>query len=220
MSHIDLIKASLSRHNPVKTSHFAVFITPPAIAESDIVREIPFMADSTNLPVSQFSVDAIKHKGFGLEEQRPAMVQFDQITITLRADAQGKTFDFIEKWKNSIFNKDEDDNDDLPSETFNYPVEYWGTLEIHLYDNTMRQYRTYKMTKVFPQNMGSPTLDWQGSDQFMKFSVSFSYRTYKATKGNSLSESLNSSNTLSDRDPATFQLIENQIRSGNITGLY
>lgn len=220
MSHIDILKAAMSRRAPVKASHFYTFITPPTIADADVVRDIPFMAESSNLPTLQFSADPIKHKGYGMEEQRPAQVQMDNITLTMRADAKGETFDFCENWMKSVFNFDSDTFNDIPSETFNYPSEYYGTLEIHLYDNAMEQYRSYKMIDAWPINMGAPTLSWGETDNFMKFSISFAYRGFKTSRGNSLSQSINSQYTLSDRDQQTFQKIETDLKSGKFTGLY
>ncbi len=166
----------LSKVSPARPNRFAVQITPPNGLTSPISNDLMMLSNSANLPGSNFGLDVVKHKGYGLDEKRPNSLSLDDITLTIIADGRGQVLDFLHKWYEKVFSTDEDSTN---SETFNYPVEYWGTLDIYLYDTTGGTYTTYTMSKAYPVVVGSVQLAWENNDQLMLIPVTFTYRNYK-----------------------------------------
>ena len=195
---ISELKSVLAKHGIAKTSNYAAMFSPPIALQSSIINDLPMLCDSVNIPGVSLQTDQVRHKGYGLFEQRPTQATFEDITVTLIADAKGLVLDFLHKWMALVTNYDgesEKSTYGIASETFNYPEEYWGTIEIYLYDSNANKYVTYVVHKAFPIAVGAVQMGWENSDTLMRIPASFSYRSFTSNT----TDGLNISNTSSER---------------------
>lgn len=174
--------ANISKLSPARLNKYSVMITPPAELNLPISEDITLLCDSANLPGASIGLDMIRHKGYGLDEKRPNTISFDDITLTIIADGQGRVLDFLQKWVNHVFSHDEENDNPDSLEMFNYPQEYWGALDIYLYDITAKMYMTYTMKMAYPINIGGIQMGWDQNDQLMRIPVTFTFRNYVRNK--------------------------------------
>ena len=188
---INEFKGILGKRGAARPAHYAVQLMPPTAVKSPTLNDLPFMVDSANLPSIILTLDGIKHKGYGLIEQRPSGATFEDFTISIIADAKGEVLQMLNDWMSLIYNFDGETTADstygIPSEKLNYPDEYVGTSEIFLYDIGSNLYKTYTMYSCFPINIGAVELGWGQTDTLMRISVTFTYRSYKTNATNASS---------------------------------
>lgn len=177
------IKSALSKDGYQKTSHFACSIIMPAALSSTPFDYTVARCNSVNLPGFNLGTDEYRHKGFGLTEKRPNQASFEDVTVTIIADAQGKIYDALYKWHELIYPID-DSNSDEDVEYFEYPNVYYGSLEIYIYDMTGNVHTTYTLRDVFPTNLSGQALSWEHNDQIMLVPVTFAYRKYDRNTSN------------------------------------
>jgi hypothetical protein len=162
-------------------NRFTVQITPPSQLIS-ISRDIPFLCDTVNIPGVQFASEQIKHKGYGLIEKRPTSMEMDDITATFFIDNSNVILGFFQKWVQMVYSFDPNHSREkvngMSLESFNYPEEYYGTMEITIKNIADGKVITYNMEKVFPLNMGSITLGWENNDAIARLPVTFAYRSF------------------------------------------
>ena len=85
------LTGSISAEGIQKSSSFAASIVmPPSLSSTPIMDQLPFRINSANLPGFQIQTDDIRQKGYGLTEKRPFQVGYDDITLTIIADGNGK----------------------------------------------------------------------------------------------------------------------------------
>lgn len=199
MFDVSEFKSIVTKRGIAKTNNYAVNITPPAQLVDPIINDLPFMVNSSNTPGSNFGTDPIRHKGYGLQELRPVQLDFEPITMTIIGDAKGHVAGFLQKWMSLVFNFDESSQRStyqIPTEMFNYPDEYVGTIDLHLYDIASEVFSTYKLQRAYPVNMGAITLNWGETDNLMLIPVSFTYRSYSTDVTQSLAVTDSQINTL------------------------
>lgn len=177
------------------------------------------MVDTANLPGVSIVSDEVRHKGYGLSEARATGVTFDPITLTIIGDAQGKVLGFFQKWTSLVFNFNGEKgmssygND---SELLNYPQDYWGTLDIYLYDVAAKQYQNYKMHRAYPTSFGSVQLGWEQTDSLMRIPVTFSYRSFSSDVTDQLSTQASSINSISDSKARNIEQLEKILLTPNL----
>jgi len=183
----DEFKAKLSAHSPARGTHYAVRFFPPNGIDNGTLNDVTYFVDTVNSPSIQFSADEVKFKGYGMTEMRPAQATHEPITVTIIADSRGLFKDLFERWFRLVFNFDESETmHGIPVETYNYPSEYWGTIELYLYDTTSQLYTTYRMHKAFPLNMAAIPLSYADQDNLIRLSITFEYRNYSKVVGDKL----------------------------------
>lgn len=183
---INELSSSLSRYGYQKTSHYACsIILPSSMSNSGIFKETPLRVNSVNLPGFNLGTDEIKHKGFGLNEKRPIQTSFEEISMTIIADGQGMLSNTLHDWLEMIFPTNDEDSGSENVEYFEYPINYYGGLEIYVYDITSNIHTTYTFTQPFPTVLGGVQMGWENTDSILLLPVTFSYRSYKKNSSNS-----------------------------------
>lgn len=174
------IRSEIDSRGWQKASHFIVRITPPASLPdpNGIFQSLPARINSTNIPGFNFVLDDVKHKGFGLTEKRPMNVQYEDINLTIIADAGGLVLGELIKWGELIMPTNDEDGSDKV-EYLEFPENYYGTLEIEVYSMDGNLHTTYIMKDAFITNIGSSLHTWETVDSQMLISLSFAYRSYK-----------------------------------------
>src|SRR5690606_26967747 len=110
-----------------RTTHYAVNLSGPAgLPNSGLLTEIPLRVNSVNLPGANFALDDIKHKGFGLPERRPIQAGFEDIAMTIIADARGDIHNSLHDWFELIFPTNDENIGSNNVEYFEYPNNYYG----------------------------------------------------------------------------------------------
>ena len=191
----------MGKHGIAKPSNFAVNITPPAQINSQFISDLPFLVSGSNLPSFAFQVDEVRHKGYGLSEKRPVQATFDDLSLNIIGDAAGRVLEFFQKWYLLIHNFDGESENSafgVPSESFNYPVDYWGTVELYLYDITSKKYHTMKFNKAYPLVIGQTSLGWEMNDQFMNIPIGFTYRSPSTSVSDKLISTITNINSRVD----------------------
>lgn len=217
MFNIDEFSAIIGRHNPARASHYAVNITPPStLNNNNIVSDLPYLCDSANLPGINIATDDFRQKGYGLTEKRPTMVGFEPVTLTFLGDSQGRILNFFHKWLKMVVNWDGEGGSDngIESELFNYPEEYWGTVDIYLYDIEMAQYHSTTLHKAFPISVDSQQISWGMTDTLMRFTVAFAYRSFTTDQTTSQVSGLGI-NTLANSNARDLTQIERLLTNPN-----
>ena len=182
---INEFKSIVNKYGLQRENHFAVHITPPAgIDAPDIIHDFPLLCDSANLPGFQFATDDIKHKGYGLTEKRPGAVSYDDLILTVIADGQGKVLDMFNQWSELIFPTNDERTDAAQLELIEYPENYYGTIEVYVYDCTSKKIMTITYNQAWPVNMNGHTMSWDATNTIMKIPVNFTYRSFKKNSKN------------------------------------
>jgi len=174
--HIDNIKSTISKEGVQSLHAFNCFIHPPAAIRTNIADQLQFRINSINWPGASFELDQIKHKGFGLNESRVIGVGFEDIVITIIADAEGKINNLFMKWIELTMQINEEENQ---SEYINYPVNIYGGLEINIFNRIGEQHTIINFIEPFLTHMGAVQMSWESTNQIMLIPLSFKYRSYK-----------------------------------------
>lgn len=158
----------------IKASNFQAQITAPSRVRDSIVSDLPFLIDEALIPGVTFQTDNVKPKGYGLSEQRPVEIGYEPLTLTIVGDAKGKVQKFLESWRNAVYPINDRNN----NERFNYPMDYYGTIELYVYDNAGNQILTYTFEQAYPTNIGAINMGWASTDQLVSIAVQFVYRKW------------------------------------------
>ena len=186
---INEIKSIIGRYGIAKTSTFATLLSPPSAVKSNIINDLPMLCDTVNLPGINFDLDQTRYKGYGLYEKRPTQASFEDITMTIIADGKGLVLEFIQKWMAYVMNIDGNSPSSsygIKSEIFNFPADYYGTIDIYIYDVNGNKYQTYTMHQAFPVALGAIQMGWENVDSLMRIPVSFTYRSFTSNALQSL----------------------------------
>lgn len=173
------LTGSISAEGIQKSSSFAASIVmPPSLSSAPIMDQLPFRINSANLPGFQIQTDDIRQKGYGLTEKRPLQVGYDDITLTIIADGNGKVLQAFHDWLELIFPTDDSQGSD-GVEYFEYPNNYYGGLELYVYDIASNKHTTYTFTNPYPIIVGGIQMGWENTDSIVMIPVTFAYRGYK-----------------------------------------
>ena len=177
---INEFNASISKLGVQRASHYAVNISaPPGLSTSGVLTDLPIRINSINLPGTTLGMDDIKFSGFGLSERRPNAVTYEDITMTIIADANGRILDFLHEWMELVFPTSVERNGSDSVEYFEYPNNYYGGLELYVYDPSGNKHTTYTFKHPFISALGSVSMGWENTDSVMIIPVSFTYRSFE-----------------------------------------
>lgn len=179
------LMGTLSADGYQKSSALATSIVlPAALSNTPIMSNVPFRTNSANLPGFQIQVDEFRHKGYGLTEKRPLQMTYDDITVTIIADGNGGVIEAFHKWMELVFPTDNTDGSDNV-EYFEYPNNYYGGLEIYVYDIVGKKHTTYTFNQPFPINIGGIQMSWEDANAIVSIPITFAYRGYKKNSSHS-----------------------------------
>jgi len=161
-----------------KASKFFVEITPPPTLPIDY--NIFFLCENAVLPGVALGTEEIRMPGYGIVEKRPNNVAFNDVPLTFLNDSNGKVLAFFHQWVQSINNFNKNTNPagtakGLPMNTFAYPKDYFGTVNIAHLDDSGQQIINYTLLEAYPLAVGDIQVDWGLSDQLVRVPVTMTF---------------------------------------------
>jgi hypothetical protein len=180
MSHIN------GRNGLSKSSKFMAYFRkyPNGIATLGEERDLSFLCDAVSVPGIAYQSDDIRSSGYGNIQKRPYATIYQDVTLNFFCDNDGVVVDFMHKWLQAVFNFNNSSSQTsttasgLAPNTFAYPQDYFGTIEIIQYfdqDETEEEVFSVKLEEAYPISMGDIHLDWNNQDTLTKISVTFTY---------------------------------------------
>lgn len=95
------------------------------------------------------------------------------VTVNFRETSDFKVRSFFEDWQNSFYNKELD---------YYYSKDPRRSFELALLDGQGSTKRTYSLTNMIPQNIGSLNLSWGNNPQIITYTVTFYAEQVKEKK--------------------------------------
>ena len=163
-----------------KSSKFLVRIIPPRSLFGLGGRYLEFLCDSTTLPGLSWQTDEIRMTGYGNIEKRPYASVFTEVPLTFFNDSDGRVLRFFHQWMQSVYNFNENTNPNataknLFNNTFAYPQEYYGNVEIYHFDDSGVNIISYILVEAYPTEIGDIAMDWNQDSTLVKIPIRFSY---------------------------------------------
>lgn len=175
------------RNGLSKASKFMAYFrhVPSGISTQNEVEDMSFLCDAVSVPGMAYQTDDIRSSGYGNVEKRPYATIFNDVTLNFFCDNDGVVVDFFHKWLQAVFNFNNQSSPDsqtakgIPPNTFAYPKDYFGTIElIHYFDEDEDKQEIFSVLiqEAYPIAMGDIHLDWGQQDTLTKISVTFTYK--------------------------------------------
>jgi hypothetical protein len=172
-----------------KSSKFMAYFrkSPKELTNLNQARILSFMCESASIPGIAYQTDDIRSSGYGNIEKRPYATIYQDATLNFFCDNDGIVINFMHKWLQTVFNfndrisPDAVSNTGLPNNTFEYPSEYYGIIELIQYDDTGKQIFGVSLHEAYPINIGEITVDWNNQDTLTKIPVTFTYTYWNST---------------------------------------
>lgn len=168
-----------------RASKFLVTITVPAMS-LDMGADLQFYCDSAQLPGIAMQTDEVRVSGYGNLEKRPYASIFQDVPCTFMNDTDGRVLKFFHKWMQLVYNFNDSASMDsesaagIPTNTFAYPKDYFGTVSIAHYDEKANEVITYILYEAYPINIGDVQVAWDQSDTLVRIPVTFTYKWWAA----------------------------------------
>lgn len=168
-----------------RSSKFLVTITAPAIP-LDMAADLQFFCDSAQLPGIAMQTDEVRVSGYGNLEKRPYASIFQDVPCTFFNDSDGRVLKFFHKWVQLVYNFNDSASMDaesaagVPTNTFSYPKDYFGTVSITHYDEKADAVITYILYEAYPISVGDVQVSWDQADTLMRIPVTFTYKWWAA----------------------------------------
>jgi len=167
-----------------KASNFEVHTFGPSrLQNSNVQYDLRFLADSASIPGIGFTVNDIKHLGFGLSASNPHATNFEDMTITFLSDGNNNVRRYFEEWMAIIYNHGRysfENPGGVPLFQYGYPDEYEGNLVIRSFDNTGNEVKAYTLQRVYPKAIGSSQVGWEMNDVIIRVPVTFQFYSWKS----------------------------------------
>lgn len=181
----DITSALNKTGGVAKPNLFYVQITPPSnLLYASYTGQVPFFCSDAVLPGLVYNTTSVKVAGYGVHENRPVDVNFNEVTLTFMVDADGKVLDYFQKWMTLIYNFSVDQSgvqkgSSLAYGEFGYPEDYeCPGLEIYFLNQSADEIITYKLDKAFPTQLGSIPVGWEIDNTIARLNVTFAYKTW------------------------------------------
>lgn len=176
-------KSAISAHGGLSNSNeFEFRITPPGGMSdpNNIIRDIRFFCDSAQLPGVAFQTNEFSQMGYGPLEKRPTNALFEESQVTFMSDANSDLVAFFHEWFRLISNFQEDNK-------YEFHDNYVTTGEVTKFNSAGEKVYMWKLLNMYPTTFPSTGVDWNTTDEIVKYSVSFTYRSWEAQKLNGVS---------------------------------
>lgn len=167
-----------------KSSKFLVRITGPFALSFG--TDLQFFCDSASLPGISYMTDEIRMSGYGNIEKRPYATNLQDVPVTFYCDTDGKVFKFFHNWSQKVFNFNQSVNPNgttsggLSVGSFAYPREYFGTIDILVFDDKSNEFLSYQLIEAYPITVGDVQVSWEQSDTLLKLPITFAYTYWNA----------------------------------------
>jgi hypothetical protein len=180
------------RNGLSKSSKFMAYFreVPSGIGTLEGKRDLSFLCDAVSVPGIAYQSDDIRSSGYGNIEKRPYATIYNDVTLNFFCDNDGVVVDFMHKWLQSVFNFNDKSaagsttSKGLGPNTFAYPQDYFGTIEIIQYfdeDEDQQEVFSVQLEEAYPIAMGDIQLDWNNTDTLTKISVTFTYTYWSSS---------------------------------------
>jgi hypothetical protein len=221
------------RNGLSKSSKFMAYFreVPSGIDTLGGKRDLSFLCDAVSVPGIAYQSDDIRSSGYGNIEKRPYATIYNDVTLNFFCDNDGVVVDFMHKWLQSVFNFNDKSaagsktSKGLGPNTFAYPKDYFGTIEIIQYfdeGEDKQEVFSVKLEEAYPISMGDIHLDWNNQDTLTKIAVTFTYTYWTSSSlddgkidsaSRTRTESLQSNQTRIDSNQSS---IRTTLEAGNI----
>lgn len=172
----------------MRTNLFFVSMQLPIVVKNKNEELITFMAEAINLPGVNFGTTQNRRYGFGGTQKYVNDVTFNDLTVSFICDGKGTTLGTFGEWMNKIVRFDElpqkinVSKESLNPFFFEYKDNYIAPeFKITVFDETRKKIIVYEIFEAFPTQVSDITLNWGSTDEFARFTVNFSYTTWKQT---------------------------------------
>lgn len=198
---INQFRSSFSNTGEVLSpAHFEVQVLPPAgLASNGIeLQNLSFRCEGASIPAK--SIEQLERRTYGPRRKIAYRAVYDDITLTFIASANMKERKFFSDWMNLIQNSGE-----ILNSNFNvkYYDSYISNLILKMYDKCSYEVYRVNLFEAYPVNISPIELSWDARNQYVRFSVTFSYRYWEDSIGSPKSNSV-------------FELISNGLRISQI----
>jgi hypothetical protein len=167
-----------------KSSKFMVRITGPFALSYG--TDLQFFCESAQLPGISYMTDEIRMSGYGNIEKRPYATNLQDVPLTFFCDTDGRVFEYFHNWSQKVFNFNQSTNPNgtsasgLPMNSFAYPKEYFGIVDLMMYDENSKQFLSYQLIEAYPITVGDVQVAWEQSDTLLKLPITFAYTYWNA----------------------------------------
>lgn len=169
-----------------KPSHFYVEIHPPQwLGDRQVVRDLKFLCEATNLPGIQLQTVSVRPLGYGTPESRPVDTTYSRVRCDFFVDNGSQMLEFFHLWIRNINNSDIDSRSTtnatrLKYYEFAYPKEYEGVVDIYMFTGQGEDMRKVTLNQAFPVEVGDLSLAWEINDSISRIPVTFAYNTWSS----------------------------------------
>lgn len=181
----DITSALNKTGGVAKQNLFYVQITPPKnLLYASYTGQVPFFCSDAVLPGLVYSTTPVKLGGYGVHENRPTDINFNEVTLTFMVDNDAKVIDYFHKWSTLIHNFSVDTTgvqrgSSLKYGEFAYPETYESpSIGIYFLNPSADQIIKYSLDRAFPMQIGSVPVGWEMNDTIARLPVTFAYKTW------------------------------------------
>ena len=158
-----------------QASQFQVQIQNPVNGSGDL--KVPFMVSAAQIPESTLGTIEVPY--FGRKVKLPGDRTFAEWTVTVMNDEDFLIRNAMENWMHSI-NSHEENIREFGSAS---PSQFKSQAQIHQYSKTGTILRTYNFVGLWPSSVSNIQMDWNTTDDFERFDITFQYDWWTVTGG-------------------------------------
>jgi hypothetical protein len=149
------------------SARFVCQITPPlGVSLPDDIR---FSIESTEFPAQR--IETKEYRSYGTVNKFAYQRSNDDLNITFRCSDSMIEKTIFDKWLGIIFNND--------TGNVKYRLSAVGTINIYQIGWNGQSPYSVEISEAFPISVSDLNLDWGSQSTYHKFTVSFSYNTWK-----------------------------------------
>lgn len=194
MFNIAEFRAKVDKMGVLESSNLVVEIAFPAASGlntfattfSNVVQNIRFMAEATNLPGASLMTTEIRRHGYGVVEKKPYVPLFTDLNIVFRSDKEGQLYTLFQTWMKMIINFDARGSINsvtgvLPGQSLYevaYKENYMATIILHVMDNRGREPLSLILLEAYPIFLGEIPMSWGAVNDYMKIPVKFTFKDW------------------------------------------
>ena len=189
----------INRSSILQSSKYEITISPPPVlagatistlygpqkTTETILSEARFFASDTNIPGVIFGTSEVRRDGLGPSEKKPFAPGFTDVFIRFIVDGNGQILSFFHAWMNAIYNfSTADQSNQTRGFSYNlqneltYKNDYVSNITIIPYTVTGKEAMGIQLIEAFPVFINDTPLSWAATNNPMKITVGFSFRTW------------------------------------------
>jgi hypothetical protein len=196
MFNVGEFKGHLENRGVLRPNKFMVQVPIPAgmtnanvSGREEVVavgKDFSFFAEAVSLPGVGLLTDETLRYGYGPLEKKPYVAAFTDVRMVVRADKDGKIFDFLHAWQRLCYDYELRSTIGtvggiLPSQypfEATYKADYAVDVTIVLYNEVGGAVTSVILREAFPSMIADVPLDWAASPELVKFTVILTYHDW------------------------------------------